>query len=82
MVYISIVLKNVKKQYINGFIAIHNMDLEINDLEFFVLVGQSGCAKSTTLKMIAGLEEITKEEILINDLLVNEVHPKVHGDSN
>ena len=49
---------NVKKQYPNGFVAIENMNLDIPDKEFVVLVGPSGCAKSTALKMIAGLEDI------------------------
>lgn len=72
----SIVIKNLKKQYPNGFVAIEGMDLEIPDKEFVVLVGPSGCAKSTTLKMIAGLEEISGGEMYIGDRLVNTVAPK------
>ena len=67
---------NVKKQYPNGFVAIENMNLDIPDKEFVVLVGPSGCAKSTALKMIAGLEEITEGEMYIGDRLVNNVAPK------
>jgi len=72
----GIVIKNLKKQYSNGFVAIEGMNLEIPDKEFVVLVGPSGCAKSTTLKMIAGLEEISAGEMYIGDRLVNTVPPK------
>jgi multiple sugar transport system ATP-binding protein len=67
---------NIKKQYPNGFVAIENMNVDIADKEFVVLVGPSGCAKSTALKMIAGLEEITSGEMFIGDRLVNDVAPK------
>ena len=67
---------DVKKQYPNGFVAIENMNLDIPDKEFVVLVGPSGCAKSTALKMVAGLEEITSGEMYIGDRLVNDVAPK------
>ncbi len=72
----GIKMVDVKKQYPNGFVAIENMNLEIPDKEFVVLVGPSGCAKSTALKMIAGLEEITSGEMYIGDRLVNKVPPK------
>ncbi len=58
------------------FLAVKEIDLEIRDREFMVLVGPSGCAKSTTLRMIAGLEEITSGEISIGDRVVNDVAPK------
>jgi len=67
---------NVKKQYPNGFVAIENMNVDIADKEFVVLVGPSGCAKSTALKMIAGLEEITSGEMYIGDQMVNDMPPK------
>lgn len=72
----DIVLKDVKKQYSNGFVAVHGINLKISDKEFLVLVGPSGCAKSTTLKMVAGLEEITEGEIYIDNHLVNNLDPK------
>ena len=75
----KVVLKKVEKQYPNGFKAVHGIDLEIKDGEFMVFVGPSGCAKSTTLRMIAGLEEITGGEIYIGDKLVNDVSPKDRG---
>ncbi|NMB04498.1 MAG: sn-glycerol-3-phosphate ABC transporter ATP-binding protein UgpC [Tissierellia bacterium] len=72
----SVELKQVQKIYPNGFEAVKGIDLEIEDKEFMVLVGPSGCGKTTTLRMIAGLEDVTKGELLINDEVVNEVHPK------
>ncbi len=75
----KVVLKGVEKQYPNGFKAVHGIDLDIKDGEFMVFVGPSGCAKSTTLRMIAGLEEITGGEVYIGDKLVNDVPPKDRG---
>lgn len=69
-------LKNVNKIYPNGFHAVHDMNLDIEDNEFIVFVGPSGCGKSTALRMIAGLEEITSGEVYIGDRLVNNVSPK------
>ena len=61
----EVVLKRVEKQYPNGFKAVHGIDLHIKDGEFMVFVGPSGCAKSTTLRMIAGLEDITGGEVIL-----------------
>ncbi|WP_297404935.1 ABC transporter ATP-binding protein [uncultured Cetobacterium sp.] len=72
-------LKKVEKQYPNGFKAVHGIDLHIEDGEFMVFVGPSGCAKSTTLRMVAGLEEITGGEIYIGEKLVNDLPPKDRG---
>ena len=69
-------LRNVKKQYDNGFVAVHDFNLEIKDKEFIVLVGPSGCGKSTTLRMIAGLEDISGGEIMIGENVVNDMEPK------
>ena len=71
----NVVLKNVKKIY-DKKTVIDGVDLEIKDKEFMVLVGASGCGKSTILRMIAGLEEISGGEIFIGDKKVNDVHPK------
>ena len=71
----NVVLKNVTKIYDKN-VVINNIDLEIKDKEFVVLVGASGCGKSTILRMIAGLEEITSGEILIGDKKVNDIPPK------
>ena len=56
--------------------VVKGVDLDIKEGEFLVLVGASGCGKSTTLRMVAGLEEITSGEIYIGDRLVNDVSPK------
>ena len=75
----KVILKKVEKVYENGFKAVHGIDLEVKDGEFMVFVGPSGCAKSTTLRMIAGLEEISGGEIWIGDKLVNDLPPKERG---
>ena len=72
-------LKNINKIYPNGVQAVFDFNLEIKDKEFIVLVGPSGCGKSTTLRMVAGLEEISSGEFKINDVLMNDVHPKDRG---
>lgn len=72
----SITLKNVRKTYDGGVVAVDDFSLEVPDKEFIILVGPSGCGKSTTLRMIAGLEEITEGELYIGDRLVNDVAPK------
>jgi multiple sugar transport system ATP-binding protein len=69
-------LVNIRKEFPNGFVAIDRINLEIPDKEFLVLVGPSGCAKSTTLRMIAGLEEISAGELFIGEKLVNDLPPK------
>ena len=75
----KVILRNVEKLYKNKFKAVHGINLEINDGEFMVFVGPSGCAKSTTLRMIAGLEEISGGEIWIGNKLVNDLPPKDRG---
>ncbi len=72
----SLSLKNINKVYPNGFCAVRDFNLEIEDKEFIIFVGPSGCGKSTTLRMIAGLEEISSGELWIGDKLVNDVEPK------
>ena len=59
-----------------GVVAVDDFNLEVSDREFIVLVGPSGCGKSTTLRMIAGLEHITRGEFYIDDKLVNDVPSK------
>ncbi len=71
----SVTLKNVCKKY-DSKVVIDNIDLEIKDKEFVVLVGASGCGKSTILRMIAGLEEISGGDIYIGDKKVNDIPPK------
>ncbi|MCI5724125.1 MAG: sn-glycerol-3-phosphate ABC transporter ATP-binding protein UgpC [Erysipelotrichaceae bacterium] len=72
----SLSLKNINKVYDNGFHAVKDFNLDIQDKEFVIFVGPSGCGKSTTLRMIAGLEEITSGTLQIDDKVVNDVEPK------
>ncbi|TAG71706.1 MAG: sn-glycerol-3-phosphate ABC transporter ATP-binding protein UgpC [Burkholderiales bacterium] len=75
----SVTLNKIAKVYPNGFKAVHEIDFKINDGEFVVLVGPSGCAKSTLLRMVAGLESITAGELVIGDKVVNRLPPKERG---
>jgi multiple sugar transport system ATP-binding protein len=72
----AIKLNQLTKTYDNGFQAVKAIDLLIRDQEFMVLVGPSGCGKTTTLRMIAGLEDVTNGDIFIGQKRVNEVEPK------
>jgi multiple sugar transport system ATP-binding protein len=72
----SLSMKHIYKVYDNGFKAVNDFSMEIEDKEFIVFVGPSGCGKSTTLRMIAGLEEITAGELMIGDKVVNNYAPK------
>jgi oligogalacturonide transport system ATP-binding protein len=72
-------LRKVEKTYPNGFKAVHGVDLEVRDGEFMVFVGPSGCAKSTLLRMVAGLEAISGGELRIGDRAVNDLPPKQRG---
>ena len=74
MAYLS--LKEINKIYPNGFHAVHDFNLDIEQGEFICLVGPSGCGKSTTLRMIAGLENISKGEFLIDGVRANEMGPR------
>lgn len=77
MAYLT--LKGINKIYPNGFHAVHDFNLEIEKGEFIVFVGSSGCGKSTTLRMIAGLEDISKGEFYIDGKLANEISPRDRG---
>src|SRR6266566_4143826 len=72
----QVTLRNLVKKFSEDVVAVNNVNLEIEDKEFVVLVGPSGCGKTTTLRMIAGLEDVTDGEIYIGDRLVNDVPPK------
>ena len=72
----EVLLKNVHKVYGKEVVAVYDATLEIADKEFVVLVGPSGCGKSTILRMVAGLEEVTRGEIYIDGNLVNHIPPK------
>ena len=72
----TVTLKNLIKDYPNGFRAITDLSLHLDDGEFLVLVGPSGCGKSTALRMIAGLEDITSGDLYVGDRRLNDVAPK------
>ncbi|MFZ2158336.1 MAG: sn-glycerol-3-phosphate ABC transporter ATP-binding protein UgpC [Bradyrhizobium sp.] len=71
----NVTIRSLNKNYENGFHAVKDVNLEIRNKEFMVLVGPSGCGKTTTLRMVAGLEEITSGEILIGAVVVNDLPP-------
>ncbi len=71
----SIVLHNLTKSF-GSTIVVDDLSLEINDGEFVVLLGPSGCGKTTTLRMLAGLEEVTSGEIYIDGERVNHLPPQ------
>ena len=75
----SVRLEHVNKVYEDGFQAVYDFTIDIEDKEFIVFVGPSGCGKSTTLRMIAGLEDISSGSLYIDDELVNNVEPKNRG---
>jgi multiple sugar transport system ATP-binding protein len=72
----EIAMEDVWKVYPGGTTAVSGVNLEIVDEEFMVLVGPSGCGKTTLLRMVAGLEVISKGKINIGDRVVNDVPPK------
>ncbi len=72
----SLSFRHIYKKYPGGVTAVSDFCLEIKDKEFLILVGPSGCGKTTTLRMIAGLEEITEGELFIGDKLINDIAPK------
>jgi multiple sugar transport system ATP-binding protein len=63
-------------KHFGSTVAVEDFDLDIKDRDFVVLVGPSGCVKSTTLRMLAGLEKITEGIIEIDGEVINKVHPK------
>lgn len=69
-------MRNVTKIFGGKIVAVKDFSLDVADKEFVVLVGPSGCGKTTTLRMIAGLEEVTSGEIYIDGKLVNDLPPK------
>ena len=71
----QIELMNVSKRWGN-FIGVDNFNLTIADEEFLVLLGQSGCGKTTMMRMIAGLEEASEGDIVIDGKVVNDLEPK------
>lgn len=72
----TVELKNVNKIYDGGVQAVFDANIIIHDKEFVVLVGPSGCGKTTTLRMVAGLEDISSGELYIDGIMVNDKAPK------
>jgi multiple sugar transport system ATP-binding protein len=72
----QILLEDVWKVFPDGTEAVRTLNLDIADGEFMVLVGPSGCGKTTALRMVAGLEAITKGKVVIGDRVVNDLPPK------
>src|SRR6266508_2583864 len=72
----QVALTHVGKVYPDGTEAVRDLDLEISHGELVVLVGPSGCGKTTALRMVAGLEEITRGEIRIGERVINDLDPR------
>ncbi len=72
----AIEMKNIVKQYGDGFPAVNDVSIDVADGEFVILVGPSGCGKSTLLRMIVGLEDITSGDMVIDGERVNEKAPR------
>lgn len=71
----EIQLRNLSKRW-GSFVGVNKFDLSIADKEFLVLLGPSGCGKTTTMRMIAGLEDVSEGEITIDGVVVNDLEPK------
>jgi multiple sugar transport system ATP-binding protein len=72
----TVTFDNVSKRYANGAKAVSGLNLHVADGEFLALVGPSGCGKTTSLRMVAGLEDISSGAISIGDRVVNSVSPR------
>jgi multiple sugar transport system ATP-binding protein len=72
----AIEMKNIVKEYGDGFKAVNDVSIDVADGEFMILVGPSGCGKSTLLRMIVGLEDITDGEMVIGGDVVNDKAPR------
>ena len=66
----------VDKIYGDDVLAVQDLTLDVADGEFLVLVGPSGCGKTTALRMVAGLEEISRGTISIGGRVVNQLPPR------
>jgi len=69
-----VILEKVQKHF-GDFIAVKEINLEINEGEFLAIMGPSGCGKTTTLRMLSGLEEPTIGEVRMNGQVMNKVKP-------
>jgi multiple sugar transport system ATP-binding protein len=71
----EIQLRNVSKRW-GSFVGVEDFNLTIEDQEFLVLLGPSGCGKTTTMRMIAGLEDVTEGDVIVDGVRVNDLEPK------
>ncbi|MCB0112568.1 MAG: ABC transporter ATP-binding protein, partial [Caldilineaceae bacterium] len=71
----SVTYDHVFKRF-GDVVAVNDLTIHVEDKEFLVFVGPSGCGKTTSLRLLAGLEEISEGQILIGDRVVNDVPPK------
>jgi multiple sugar transport system ATP-binding protein len=72
----EVIFDGVTKIFHDGTLAVSDLNLKVDDGKLMVLVGPSGCGKTTSLRMVAGLEDITAGEVRIGERVVNEVAPK------
>ena len=72
----SIVVQSLRKEFQGGVVAVRDLSFEVDNGEFMVLVGPSGCGKTTTLRMVAGLEDVTGGEVRINGRVVTRLPPR------
>jgi len=72
----TVKLIHLTKRFGKQVVAVKDLSLEVHDKEFLVLLGPSGCGKTTTMRMIAGLEEVTDGTVLIDDVDVTDIPPR------
>ena len=74
---VKVSIKNASKTFVNSDTsAVTNVNLDVNDKEFLVILGPSGSGKSTLLRLIAGLEELSSGDIYFGPELMNDVQPR------
>jgi multiple sugar transport system ATP-binding protein len=78
---ITLELSNLAKRYTNKVWGVKKMDLQVNHKEFIVLLGPSGCGKTTTMRMVAGLEDVTRGTILLDGKDITDIPPRDRGIS-
>jgi len=69
-------LINLTKRFAKSILAVNSMDLEVQDGEYLVLLGPSGCGKTTTMRMIAGLEEVTAGKVILDGVDITHLPPR------
>ena len=74
-------LMDIAKRFSKDVWGVKKMDLEVNNKEFIVLLGPSGCGKTTTMRMVAGLEEVTRGTILLDGKDITDIPPRERGIS-